>query len=1347
LVVRSNSNMSTVARRSTVPIAHDHGGTRRGGLRSKTPSVNEHSKKLSGAYCTKFCLFMTCDLCIENTPKGKRRLEFVEQPLKDKKFYLDLEGYKKVSSLAARIQDLGGKVEEFLSKDINYLITNRKDVDTRLSPRSNSTPSPGLSIPSPFPATGTRSSSLKGAWPLSGDSPQSIETHQPAPKHDTRAQAIMKQAQATLTNRYGTSNILTNARTWGVYVIYLDKVLEKLAEFGPSQAEKQPSIKELMVYGKKQLRVKIRKLQVPFIKVEDQSRQYRPLVKEFKEWPLPDFDSPVGTCPFDTPRERRDQEPKKRIKDKYQQKDAKKQQAKKGYCECCCLHYNSLDVHLKSEHHQSFARKDANYESIDQLISQGPSLKVFLEKDETQVHHDESRNPFQTPSKDDDIDILDGKDETTPDNNAKKMNKKGGKCIQDKDRTLSEESYPENDNHISTIPLKTKEAAHKTTTLNTLEDFETRRMTRSRSSPSSVKLNEITALLDEEMIKEIPMEKNKAVAKVQEQDVQKSDPQQEFQQTQHASSGADTAEGREKHTRNDAQPQVMENRDEEATKHVENDTAKDSASGEEPTFTRLRSSRKPFHDDVEQSKTKRVLRSNSKSCSSDSTEALSNQQVVNPSSPRKRRDTDHFSSSTISLLEKSTKSDLDDSPRKPSIRPDSNVRKTRSKVDKTSPEIDCDKSNDYEDKRPVISRSIPPQFSSSPRSGFAVNRVDDNLSDGEEKNCSMRAEAGSCPSTPKASKCRKKSQGKRNKEGASGHPTNEEVQGSNANTQNDLEKEREKSAKELEETYTTLFDSDDDEPFEGFEIPHFEGSSDPDLMYRVKEIVNYYISSQESTLVESGDEERSGHTEDTAGTETKKKKRSPHGIKVILSSRTDESDDDVFEDKNDDDDVSFVVEDDDDYDTSSTVADSTDGNEDEHLLSSPLRMDTLYSKRKSWNLDDMEDNKPTKRRRTTSGGEYNDEDVLQTSMDYLKDELPSTSQSSCSDFHHSTATSTDRKEETENIDIQKRPNTRSRTTRNKQPLDKQNCGTDAVDTQSTRRVTRSQDVKTTVSLKRLETNEWKVVCDNDQRKPSTKKPKNNNNTIEASSSSRTNEHTDTENRTSEVSKSESSSSSSSVERDESCRDASIANEIPQEFLEPSVVLMSIEERVKLRQLEKWAQRQSECTVKNESDLTQTKAVQERDESQSNEKVEKKKIRSASVTQAKKLSSVSRRSSRNDSTSSTDMSTKLRSRSHPKPNDIFTSTADNVNSTPFQKKSVKVFSPTNNRNQAQNAAWIFNRDKFTASTPQSSRKTRSTKTVESLEGGAPTTRKLRNTSRCLIAGDSYEFMDEDAYAFD
>ena len=47
-------------------------------------------------------------------------------------------------------------VEEFLSKDISCVVTNKKDVDMRCSPRSNSTPSPILSIPSPFPGNTKR---------------------------------------------------------------------------------------------------------------------------------------------------------------------------------------------------------------------------------------------------------------------------------------------------------------------------------------------------------------------------------------------------------------------------------------------------------------------------------------------------------------------------------------------------------------------------------------------------------------------------------------------------------------------------------------------------------------------------------------------------------------------------------------------------------------------------------------------------------------------------------------------------------------------------------------------------------------------------------------------------------------------------------------------------------------------------------------------------------------------------------------------------------------------------------------------------------------------------------------
>ena len=52
------------------------------------------------------------------SPKGKRRLEFKPQkPLKGKKVYLDLQGYRKRDSLVHQIKDLGG-----VSRSINTFI-------------------------------------------------------------------------------------------------------------------------------------------------------------------------------------------------------------------------------------------------------------------------------------------------------------------------------------------------------------------------------------------------------------------------------------------------------------------------------------------------------------------------------------------------------------------------------------------------------------------------------------------------------------------------------------------------------------------------------------------------------------------------------------------------------------------------------------------------------------------------------------------------------------------------------------------------------------------------------------------------------------------------------------------------------------------------------------------------------------------------------------------------------------------------------------------------------------------------------------------------------------------------
>ncbi|XP_068748093.1 uro-adherence factor A-like [Montipora capricornis] len=349
--------------------------------RTKTPSVNDLSKKY------------------KLSPRGKRKLEFqYDKPLKGKTFYLDLQGYRKISTLQAQIVELGGKVEEFLSKDIGCVVTNKKYVDARCSPRSNSTPSPILSVPSPIPGH-TKSSSAKGSAvpsPLSADSGGAELTGLTAPKHKERGKALA--AQAAVTCKYGSSNVIANASNWGVKIELLEDFLKKLEKYG--SIEKKQASKPLLSgrATKHDVKPKVRKLYAPFIKVEDHSRGYRPLVHELKEWPRIYFDGPVGGCPFDPPRNdtHNDREEHGRHKRKQVQRDKTK---KRGFCECCCIHYEDLDAHLLSERHQSFARDPFNYHSLDELIKKGPSLQDFLAK-MLKKHEEKEREKQEKNSRD-----------------------------------------------------------------------------------------------------------------------------------------------------------------------------------------------------------------------------------------------------------------------------------------------------------------------------------------------------------------------------------------------------------------------------------------------------------------------------------------------------------------------------------------------------------------------------------------------------------------------------------------------------------------------------------------------------------------------------------------------------------------------------------------------------------------------------------------------------------------------------------------------------------------------------------------------------------------------------------
>lgn len=147
------------------------------------------------------------------------------------------------------------------------------------------------------------SSSAKGSAvpsPLSADSGGAEQTGAAVPKHDTRGKALA--AQAATTYKYGTSNVIANARSWGVEIVSLEKMLERLEQYG--RIEKKPTSKPLVSgrVAKQGVKPKVQKLCAPFIKVEDHSRAYKPLVHELKEWPKIYFDGPLGSCPFDSPK-------------------------------------------------------------------------------------------------------------------------------------------------------------------------------------------------------------------------------------------------------------------------------------------------------------------------------------------------------------------------------------------------------------------------------------------------------------------------------------------------------------------------------------------------------------------------------------------------------------------------------------------------------------------------------------------------------------------------------------------------------------------------------------------------------------------------------------------------------------------------------------------------------------------------------------------------------------------------------------------------------------------------------------------------------------------------------------
>ncbi|XP_016003486.2 protein DBF4 homolog A isoform X3 [Rousettus aegyptiacus] len=318
------------------------------------------------------------------------------KPLWGKVFYIDLPSVTISEKLQKDIKDLGGRVEEFLSKDISYLVSNKKEAKFaqtfgRISP-----------VPSP-------------------ESAYTAETTSPHPSHDgssfkspdsvclSRGKLLVE--KAIKDHDFIPSNsILSNALSWGVKILHIDDIRYYIEQKKKELYLLKKSSTSIRDVGKRVgigiQKTRTGRLKKPFVKVEDMNqkrkihpkthmeshmtlntqnslvkedqsyRLYRPFYLQLTNMPFINYSIQKPSSPFDADKPSSIQK-QTQIKLRIQTDGDKcgipvqlqlKEKKKKGYCECCLQKYEDLETHLLTEQHKNFAQSN-HYQVVDDIIS------------------------------------------------------------------------------------------------------------------------------------------------------------------------------------------------------------------------------------------------------------------------------------------------------------------------------------------------------------------------------------------------------------------------------------------------------------------------------------------------------------------------------------------------------------------------------------------------------------------------------------------------------------------------------------------------------------------------------------------------------------------------------------------------------------------------------------------------------------------------------------------------------------------------------------------------------------------------------------------------------------------
>lgn len=277
---------------------------------------------------------------------GLRKSSRPFRPLVGKKFYLDIKSHVSLAQVEKKLKILGATVELFLVRDVNYVISDRKDCAAASSVSSNTTlnncpsvsQSPSAS-PSPSPATFTSS-------PADGLGQK---------KSRTRAEAMLERVR--LQPQRVAVDPLDNARTWNIPIYSLETFLYKLDRLCAKSSRLQREVSGVKI------------LKGNYLKIETDAR---PEFRELGVWPSINITVEKGVSPFTPVRSKWDNNENSKSH-RMTRKLGKtvrddNEQHRGGYCELCSVDYAELKTHIASAQHIKCATNSDQYAQLDALI-------------------------------------------------------------------------------------------------------------------------------------------------------------------------------------------------------------------------------------------------------------------------------------------------------------------------------------------------------------------------------------------------------------------------------------------------------------------------------------------------------------------------------------------------------------------------------------------------------------------------------------------------------------------------------------------------------------------------------------------------------------------------------------------------------------------------------------------------------------------------------------------------------------------------------------------------------------------------------------------------------------------